>query len=48
MDITYRRHPPDSRLEQLLVWLVPAKPAQVSVARRIDFAPSEILEVELA
>lgn len=48
MDLTYRRHQSDSRLERRLIWLLPAKPAQVPVARGIDFAPSEILEVKLA
>ena len=48
VDITYRRRPPDSRLECLLSWLLPAKPMHEPVAGRIDVVLSEDLEVRPA
>ena len=40
--------PPDSRLERLLSWPLPAKPMHEPVAGRIDFVLSEDLEVRPA
>ncbi len=37
MDITYRRRQSVRQLEQLLAWLLPAKPSHAAEAVRIDF-----------
>jgi hypothetical protein len=47
VDATYRRHRSASRLERLLSRLVPARPAQDTVATRIDFARREDIDVEV-
>lgn len=48
MDITYRRRQSVRQLEQLLAWLLPAKPSHAAEAVRIDFVLVDDLEVRPA